>query len=439
MVKDKINYRARGPRNVLTRQTVQGRANDGGLRIGEMERDGILAHGASYFLTESYMERGDVYYMAICNKSGAIAVFNKALNIFYSPFVDGPIHFTKDTAGLPILDVFSKYGRSFSIVRIPYSLKLLIQELQVMNIQMRIITEKNIDQLMNMSYQSKNLERLIEYHGSETIQARLKDLIEKETTSPEVDLSTERELFIKLYKREMKAKVHETPLIQEPEVPEVVEEDVPVIEVGSEVVLINDNVVNRKWNVMKILGNDVLIQTSDISEVPTYGKFNKTRDRVIVATDLRAIAPYVENTPIEDSPPSDNTPQSEIFHLSASPNTASNVSSNSGQISDQYPSPIYAPNSSPSIASNVSSNNGQNSAPNSETNSQVNMGQSQPTLDFENTNYISKTTSTPNTSSDKSENDKLDILTMDKEEEKPEEKKEESETNQSEKKVVNLT
>ena len=59
MVKDKINYRARGPRTVLTRQTVQGRANDGGLRVGEMERDGLIAHGITNFLNESMLIRGD--------------------------------------------------------------------------------------------------------------------------------------------------------------------------------------------------------------------------------------------------------------------------------------------------------------------------------------------------------------------------------------------
>ena len=161
MVKDKINYRATGPRTVLTRQTVQGRSNDGGLRIGEMERDGILAHGASYFLNESYMVRGDQYFMAVCNKTGAIAVYNPSLNLFLSPFADGPLKFNTTLDGKLVLDVFSVYGRSFSILRIPYSLKLLIQELQVMNVQMRLITEENIDQLLNLSYQSNNIEKLL--------------------------------------------------------------------------------------------------------------------------------------------------------------------------------------------------------------------------------------------------------------------------------------
>ena len=74
MVKDKINYRARGPVSNLTRQTVQGRANDGGLRIGEMERDGLIANGMSYFVNDSLMNRGDEFFIAVCNQSGMLAL-----------------------------------------------------------------------------------------------------------------------------------------------------------------------------------------------------------------------------------------------------------------------------------------------------------------------------------------------------------------------------
>jgi DNA-directed RNA polymerase II subunit RPB2 len=160
MVKDKINYRARGPNTMLTRQPVQGRANDGGLRIGEMERDGIMAHGASAFLNESFMVRGDEYYMAVCNKTGGIAIYNESLNLFLSPFADGPIKFNTTLDGKMNVQNVSRFGRDFSVVRVPYALKLLIQELQTMNIQMRIITEDNIDQIMNMSY-SNNISKLL--------------------------------------------------------------------------------------------------------------------------------------------------------------------------------------------------------------------------------------------------------------------------------------
>ena len=159
MVKDKINYRARGPNTMLTRQSVQGRANDGGLRIGEMERDGILAHGCSGFLNESYMTRGDEYFMAVCNKTGGIAIYNPSVNLFYSPFADGPVKYNTTIDGKMNIQNVSRFGRSFSIVRIPYTLKLLIQELQVMNVQMRIITEDNVDQLVSMSY-SDNINKL---------------------------------------------------------------------------------------------------------------------------------------------------------------------------------------------------------------------------------------------------------------------------------------
>jgi len=162
MVKDKINYRARGPRTLLTRQTVQGRANDGGLRMGEMERDGVLAHGASKFLQESMLVRGDEYFMAVCNQTGMIAIYNDSYNLFLSPYADGPIKFegSLDDSDKLKIENITKHGRSFSILRIPYALKLLMHELQTMNIQMRIITDKNIDQLTSMSF-SDNVVKLL--------------------------------------------------------------------------------------------------------------------------------------------------------------------------------------------------------------------------------------------------------------------------------------
>jgi DNA-directed RNA polymerase II subunit RPB2 len=161
MVKDKINYRPRGPRTFLTRQPVQGRANDGGLRIGEMERDGVIGHGASFFLRESLMERGDKYEVAVCNKTGMIAIFNTDRNIFLSPYSDGPIRYSGTINSESVnVKMVTKYGRSFSILHVPYAFKLLIHELQTMNVQMRIITEDNIDQISSMSF-SDNIVKLL--------------------------------------------------------------------------------------------------------------------------------------------------------------------------------------------------------------------------------------------------------------------------------------
>jgi hypothetical protein len=120
-----------------------------------------MAHGASAFLNDSFMVRGDEYYMAVCNKTGCVAIYNEALNLFLSPFADGPVAFKTTMDGKLNIENISRFGRSFSIVRVPYSLKLLIQELQVMNIQMRIITDDNIDQLMNMTY-SDNINKLLQ-------------------------------------------------------------------------------------------------------------------------------------------------------------------------------------------------------------------------------------------------------------------------------------
>jgi hypothetical protein len=174
MVKDKINFRAGGPMTMLTRQPVQGRANDGGLRIGEMERDGVLAHGMSQFLDDSFMKRADEYCMAVCNVTGTIAIYNPSRNLFLSPFADGPIQFSTNMDGSLSLNSVSRFGRSFSVVRVPYSLKLLMHELGCMGIQMRIVTDKNIDQLLNLS-QSSNAIQLLNVSNDDELMKRVRE------------------------------------------------------------------------------------------------------------------------------------------------------------------------------------------------------------------------------------------------------------------------
>ena len=155
MPKDKINYRARGPRTALTRQTVGGRANNGGLRIGEMDRDCLIAHGLSNFLMESMMVRGDQFFMAVCNKTGTIAVYNEDKNLFLSPVADGPLKFVGNLDNEKNIVQKSIYGKDFSIVKVPYAFKLLMQELKTMNVQMRLITEDSVDKLTTLYYGHK--------------------------------------------------------------------------------------------------------------------------------------------------------------------------------------------------------------------------------------------------------------------------------------------
>ena len=162
MVKDKIFSRSNmGDRNILTHQTVQGRASGGGLRIGEMERDGVISHGMTSFLKDSFMKRGDEYNIAICNYTGTMAIYDTISDNFYSPLVSGSYDLKQritewqNDDKLSEIKTISKYGKSFSIVNIPYCLKLLMHELRAMNIDMRIITEDNIDQLNNIKYNSK--------------------------------------------------------------------------------------------------------------------------------------------------------------------------------------------------------------------------------------------------------------------------------------------
>ena len=126
------------------------------------------------------MERSDNYHMAICNKTGMLAIYNRSKNLFMSPMADGPIQYVGDIDNNDMnISKVTKYGRDFSIVNVPYSLKLLIQELQTMNIQMRIITEDNIDQIEHMSF-SKNINKLLSLDKQQNIDAKTMETIERD-------------------------------------------------------------------------------------------------------------------------------------------------------------------------------------------------------------------------------------------------------------------
>ena len=121
MVNDKQHSRSIGPMVNLTRQPAEGRARDGGLRFGEMERDCMVSHGASRFTKGRIYDASDAYSVFVCNKCGLIARFNNKQKI----------HFCNTCEN----------RTDFKYVEIPYSCKLMFQELLTMNIAPRIMCE----------------------------------------------------------------------------------------------------------------------------------------------------------------------------------------------------------------------------------------------------------------------------------------------------------
>lgn len=112
MVLDKMHARARGPRAVLTRQPTEGRARDGGLRLGEMERDCLIGYGASALLLERLMLSSDSFSVNVCEGCGLLG---------YAGWCN-----------------LCKSSQKISSLTIPYACKLLFQELQSMNIVPRL-------------------------------------------------------------------------------------------------------------------------------------------------------------------------------------------------------------------------------------------------------------------------------------------------------------
>jgi len=83
MVANKIHSRARGPIQLLTRQPTEGRAKEGGLRLGEMEKDTFVAHGASLLLKERF--DSDKTIVPICSSCGMIAIHDEYKDKRYCP------------------------------------------------------------------------------------------------------------------------------------------------------------------------------------------------------------------------------------------------------------------------------------------------------------------------------------------------------------------
>lgn len=115
MVQDKMHSRSRGPRAILTRQPTEGRSRDGGLRLGEMERDCLIAYGASQLLLERLMLSSDAHEVDICEKCGLMGY-------------QGWCQTCKSTRGVTRMTM-------------PYAAKLLVQELLSMNVLVRLKLE----------------------------------------------------------------------------------------------------------------------------------------------------------------------------------------------------------------------------------------------------------------------------------------------------------
>ncbi|KAJ3124575.1 DNA-directed RNA polymerase III core subunit ret1 [Physocladia obscura] len=113
MVMDKMHARASGPRANLTRQPTEGRSRDGGLRVGEMERDCLIGHGTSSLLIERLLISSDIYDAEVCQDCGIIGGWQ------------GYCQYCKSQNGIVKITV-------------PYACKLLFQELISMNVIPRL-------------------------------------------------------------------------------------------------------------------------------------------------------------------------------------------------------------------------------------------------------------------------------------------------------------
>ena len=124
MVADKIHARARGQVQMLTKQPTEGRARGGGLRFGEMERDCLIAYGASMILKDRLLDESDKSDVYVCERCGLVA-YHDVKQRKYVCRVCG------DKAKV-------------SSVSVAYAFKLLLQEMQSLNVAPRLLIKEKL-------------------------------------------------------------------------------------------------------------------------------------------------------------------------------------------------------------------------------------------------------------------------------------------------------
>ena len=116
LVKNKIHARGRGNVQTMTQQPCAGRGRDGGFKFGEMEKDCMVVHGASYFLKERLLDMSDRFEMKICKKCGLIGTITKTFQCY------------------------SCKGYDITTIVLPYTAKLLFQELRALAFKVKLNT-----------------------------------------------------------------------------------------------------------------------------------------------------------------------------------------------------------------------------------------------------------------------------------------------------------
>jgi DNA-directed RNA polymerase beta subunit len=117
MVANKIHARARGPIQLLTRQPTEGRAKEGGLRLGEMEKDTFVSHGSSLLLKERF--DSDKTIVPVCEHCGLIAIYDEYKNRSYCPICGDNV--------------------TISNIELSYAFKLMLDEFKSLGIYPKLL------------------------------------------------------------------------------------------------------------------------------------------------------------------------------------------------------------------------------------------------------------------------------------------------------------